>query len=60
MSSCDATRFGAGARAFESCKGCVVACFGACLFACTRLRVQVSDLTCRTIGCVPVMYPLYG
>ena len=25
----DATRFGAGARVFESCKGCVVARFGA-------------------------------
>ena len=26
----DARRFGAGARVFESCKGCVAACFGAC------------------------------
>ena len=26
----DATRFGAGARVFESCKGCVAACFGVC------------------------------
>ena len=24
----DATRFGARARVFESCKGCVTACFG--------------------------------
>ena len=30
VSSYDVTRFGAGGRAFESCKGCVVACFGAC------------------------------
>ena len=30
VSSYDATRFGAGARVFESCKGCVAACFGAC------------------------------
>ena len=28
--NCDVTRFGAGACVFESCKGCVVACFGAC------------------------------
>ena len=25
----DATRFGARGRVFESCKGCVTACFGA-------------------------------
>ena len=30
VSSYDATRFGAGARVFESCKGCVAACFGVC------------------------------
>ena len=30
LSSYDVTRFGAGGRAFESCKDCVVACFGAC------------------------------
>ena len=29
LRSYDATRFGAGARVFESCKGCVAACFGA-------------------------------
>ena len=28
--SYDATRFGAWARVFESCKGCVAGCFGAC------------------------------
>ena len=28
LSSYDVTRFGAGARVFESCKGCVAACFG--------------------------------
>ena len=30
VSSYDVTRFGARARVFESCKGCVAACFGAC------------------------------
>ena len=30
LRSYDAARFGAGALMFESCKGCVVACFGAC------------------------------
>ena len=30
LSSYDVTRFGARARVFESCKGCVAACFGAC------------------------------
>ena len=28
VGSYDATRFGARARVFESCKGCVAACFG--------------------------------
>ena len=56
----DATRFGARARVFESCKGCVAACFGACQFAHIRFMVQVSDMTCRTIGFVLLMYPLYG
>ena len=28
LRSYDATRFGAGARVFEPCKGCVVTCFG--------------------------------
>ena len=28
--SYDATRFGAGARVFEPCKGCVAACFWVC------------------------------
>ena len=56
----DATRFGARARVFEPCKGCVAACFGACRFACIRFKVQISDMTCRTIGFVPVMCLLYG
>ena len=56
----DVTRFGAGARVFESCKGCVAACFGACVFAYIRFRVQVSDITRRTTGFVPLMYRLYG
>ena len=30
VSSYDVTRFGARARVFESCKGCVAACFGLC------------------------------
>ena len=56
--SYDATRFGARARVFESCKGCDAACFGACVFARIRFRVQVSDMTCRTLGFVLVMYLL--
>ena len=28
LSSYDVTRFGARARVFEPCKGCVAACFG--------------------------------
>ena len=56
----DATRFGARACVFESCKGCVAACFGACQFARIRFMVQVSDITHRTIGFVLLMYPLYG
>ena len=60
LRSYDAARFGAGARVFESCKGCVAACFGACAFAYIRFRVQVSDITRRTIGFVPLMYSLYG
>ena len=59
-SSYDATRFGARARVFESCKGCVVACFGAFWFARIRFMVQVSDIKHRTIGFVLLMYPLYG
>ena len=42
------------------CKDCVAACLWACGFAGTRAGVQVSDMTCRTIGFVPLMYPLYG
>ena len=56
----DATRFGARACVFESCKGCDLACFGACEFAYIHFMVQVSDMACRTIGFVLVMYPLYG
>ena len=60
----DATRFGARACVFESCKGCVTACFGACKFASIHLMVQVSeissDITHRTIGFVLLMCPLYG
>ena len=56
----DATRFGARACVFESCKGCVTACFGACQFALIRLMVQVSDITHRTIIFVLLMCPLYG
>ena len=60
LSSYDVTRFGARARVFEPCKACVAACFGACQFARIRFMVQVSDMTCRTIGFVLLMYPLYG
>ena len=56
----DATRFGAWACVFESCKGYVTACFGACQFALVRLMVQVSDITYRMIVFVPLMCPLYG
>ena len=56
----DATRFGARARVFEPCKGYVTACFGACQFARMRFIAQVSDITHRTTGFVPVMYLLYG
>ena len=58
--SYDVPRFGARARVFESCKDYVVACFGACQFARIRFMVRVSDITCRTIGFVLLMYPLYG
>ena len=60
VSSYDVTRFGARARVFESCKGCVAACFGVRSFARIRFMVQVSDITHRTIGFVLLMYPLYG
>ena len=60
LSSYDVPRFGARVRAFESCKGCVVACFGACCFVHIHFVVQVSDMTCRTIGFVLLMYLLYG
>ena len=56
----DATRFGARACVFESCKGCVTACFGACQFARIRLIVQVSDITHHTIVFVLLMCLLYG
>ena len=56
----DATRFGARARVFESCKSCVSACFGACQFVRMRLMVQVSDVTHRTIVFVLLICRLYG
>ena len=55
----DVPRFGARARVFESCKGCVAACFGACCFARIHFVVQVSDMTCRTTRFVSIMYPFY-
>ena len=58
--SYDVTRFGARELMFESCKGCVAACFGACKCTSIRFMVQVSDMACRTIGFVFIMYPLYG
>ena len=60
LSSYDVPRFGARARVFESCKGYVAGCFGACLFARVCFVVPVSDKMCRTIGFVHLMYPLYG
>ena len=60
LGSFDVTRFGARELMFEPCKGCVAACFGACGFARIRFRVQVSDITCRTIGFVLLTHPLYG
>ena len=60
LSSYDGMRFGARARVFEPCKGCVMACFGVRCVASIRAGVQVSDITCRTIGFVPLMYSLYG
>ena len=56
----DATRFGARACVFESCKGYVTACFGACQFALIRFMVQVSDIAHRTNVFVLLMCPLYG
>ena len=56
----DATSLSARACVFESCKGYVTACFGACQFALIRLMVQVSDIIHRTIRFVLVMCPLYG
>ena len=56
----DATRFDARARVFKSCKGCVLTCFGAASFTSILFRVHVSDIACRTIGFVLLMYPLYG
>ena len=58
MSSYDVPRFDARARVFEQCKGCVAACFGAYQFARIHFMVQVSDVVCRTIMYVPLMYPL--
>ena len=60
LGSYDVTRFAARELMFEACKGCILACFGAHQFADIRFMVQVSDMTCRTIGFVLAMYPLYG
>ena len=60
LRSYDTTRFGAGASAVEPCKGCVLVCFGARCFASIRVKVQFSDMSCRTIGFAPIIYPLYG
>ena len=60
LGSYDVTRFAALELMFEPCKGCVMACFGACQFACIHFIVQVSDITCCMIGFVLVMYSLYG
>ena len=58
--SLDGMRFGARACVFEPCKGCDLACFRARSFASIYFRVQVSDITCRMIGFVLLMHPLYG
>ena len=58
--SYDGMRFGARACVFEPCKSCILACFGAPYFTSIRFMVQVSDIACRTIGFVLLMYPLYG
>ena len=58
--SYDGMRFGARACVFEPCKGYVLARFRAHSFTSIRLRVQVSDITCRMIGFVLLMYQLYG
>ena len=60
LGSYNVTRFCARELVFESCKGCVLECFGACRFTNIRFMVQVSDMACRTIGFVLLMYPLYG
>ena len=60
LGSYDVTRFAALELMFEPCKGCVVACFGAFSFASIHFMVQISDIICRRIGFVLVMYPLYG
>ena len=52
--------FGARARVFAPCKGCVPECFWGRYLADIRFRVEVSDATRRTIGFVPLMYSLYG
>ena len=60
LGSYHVTRFGARELTFESCKGCVAACFGACQFASICLMIQVSDITHRTIEFVLIMCLLYG
>ena len=60
LGSYNVTRFGARELMFESCKGYVAACFGACRFTSICFMVQVSDIRCRMIGFELLMYPLYG
>ena len=60
LGSYDVTRFAARELMFEPCKDCVLACFGACQFALIHFMIQVSDITCRMIGFVRLMHPLYG
>ena len=60
VSSYDGMRVGDRALSVESCKVCVLACFGAFYFARFRFGVQVSDCTCHTIRFILLMYPLYG
>ena len=54
------TKVGAWSRVFEPCNGYVTARFRACWRARIRFRVHFSDITCRTIGFVLLMYLLYG
>ena len=60
LGSYDVTRFAALELMFEPCKGCGLACFGGCQFACIHFMVQVSDMICRMIGFVLLMCLLHG